>query len=135
MDSTIAKSVQIKANLLIENLKYRPFPLREFQTNIRFIAISNITVFSTIEDIDTVCTISCNFVKSERVNGGLIETYELPLKTFLINQTERFQCYNFEPTWFLINSATDELIFTVKDFDDIEMRGANIRIQITINFR
>jgi len=115
----IQKSVQIKGNLKINQgiLKYKPYPSREFNNTYKLIAIDNAAYFSN-EPVNTVCTLTCNFVKSQAYNTNYqISSYEQPLQSFVINTNKKFQLKNFTIAWFVINSVSEELVFTFRDFD------------------
>jgi len=127
----VRKSIQIKANLSSQRLSYKPYPSTEFNNTFKFIAIESIAYF-TNEEIDTVCTLSCNFVKSQAYNDrDQITSYEQPLKSFVINVAKKHQVRNFSLIWFVINSISEDLILSVQNFDKTIMKN-NVDISVTI---
>ena len=79
----------MNANLSKNVLKYKPFPSSELRQQFSKLSISSIAycVEEAIEN--TVCTISCNFIQSEMDEDSYIESYEVPLQSFLLNTTHK----------------------------------------------
>ena len=125
----------MNANLSKNVLKYKPFPSSELRQQFSKLSISSIAycVEEAIEN--TVCTISCNFIQSEKDEDSYIESYEVPLQSFLLNTTPKnYNLHSFSVVWFYINSPKEELIFTIKDFKN-EIVKKDINVQLTINFQ
>ena len=81
-----------------------------------------------------VLTISCNFIQSEQISeDSKIESYEVPLQTFLV-APGNYQVHNFSVLWFPITSPKDELIFTIKNFEN-EVIKSNINVLLTFCFQ
>lgn len=128
----VKKCVQIKANLSTETLTYKPYPSNEFNNSYKFIAIESVAYYAN-EDIDNICTLSCNFVKSQAYNErNEVSSFEQPLKSFLIN-SRKFQQKNFNIVWYLINSVSEELKFTVRNFRGQKVEK-NVEVAITVAF-
>ena len=128
MNNFVQKSVQIKGNLSVENLKYKPFPLNEFKQKFSQLSILNVATQTT--EPSSVLTISCNFIQSEQISeDSKIESYEVPLQTFLV-APGNYQVHNFSVLWFPITSPKDELIFTIKNFEN-EVIKSNINVLLT----
>ena len=135
MNNLIIKSIQLNANLSKNVLKYKPCPSSELRQQFSKLSISSIAycVEEAIEN--TVCTISCNFIQSEKDEDSYIESYEVPLQSFLLNTTPKnYNLHSFSVVWFYINSPKEELIFTIKDFKN-EIVKKDINVQLTINFQ
>lgn len=136
MENHVSKSVQIKANLSREKLKYRPFPTNEFSDIYSQIAVNNVTFYCQ-KNLNTICTISCNLIKSQKFTKSYeIESYELPLQSFELKtiETGSYKCIRFNPNWFSINSLAEELIFSIKKFDETEF-NENCDFMLNIHFR
>jgi len=129
----VRKSVQIKANLKTETLIYKPYPSTEFNNTYKFIAIESVAYYAN-EEIDNVCTLSCNFVKSQGYNErNEVSSFEQPLKSFLINSNKKFQQKNFNIIWYVINSVSEDLKFTVRNFKGQKF-DKNVDVAITVAF-
>jgi len=129
----VRKSVQIKGNLKINNgtLTYKPYPSREFNDTYKLIAIDSVGYISN-ENVNTICTLSCSFVKSQAYNTNFqISSYEQPLQSFVVNTTKKFQLKNYGLIWFPVNSVTEELIFSIRDFQG-RLLDKDIDISVTL---
>ena len=127
------KSVQLKANLLQGELSYKPFPPNEFRDTYKQISVSNVA-FNVKENVEqTICTLSCNFVKFQKYNADSeIVSYQVPLQRFIINK--KLDLKALQPMWFPINSVSEELKFCVSDTEDLRLKK-NIDLSIIVNFR
>ena len=84
MENAVRKSIILGSNLKQGQLNYKPCPSNELQ-NFTCLSIGSVSTV-TKEDVDISCTISCNFITSQRFNeNSQIETFEMPLQSFLIN--------------------------------------------------
>ena len=138
MNNFVQKSAQIKGNLSVQNLKYKPFPLNEFKQTFSKLSIVSVATYTTQliqpNEPSSVLTISCNFIQSEQINeNSQIESYEVPLQTFLIVPGS-YQVHNFSVLWFPITYPKDELIFTIKNFEN-EVVQTNIDVHLTFCFQ
>jgi len=132
MDMFIVKSVAIRGNLKKGKLSYKPFPAQEF-FQLKWISIGSIA-FIAKDQVNTVCTISCNFVKSQCFDSeSRPQSYEEPLQSFLISN-KNYQLNRYSFNWFLMNSITEELIFTIRNFENQKVSD-DIDVVVIVNFR
>ena len=77
------KSVIISANLKDSKLIYKLCPVTEFSNGVWNIAVKSISFSCGIENYKELCKISCNLVKSQKLNNFFqVESYEQPFGVF-----------------------------------------------------
>jgi len=131
-DSVVVKSVRVTGNLKNDNFIFRPFPSDELN-HFRFVSINSVSWFCE-ENVNEILTVSCNMIKSQKYSSGFGEiiTEEHPLVTFqLKSQNNMSNCVRFPLSWFTINSLSDKLQFTFKNFDDQSV-NKNCKISIIV---
>ena len=135
MNNLISKSIQLNANLIKTLLKYKPFPSTELRDRFSKLSITSIAYITEEAIENTVCTISCNAIKAEKDEDSYIQSYEVPLQSFVLNVTPQVHSlHHFSVLWFPINSPKEELIFTIKNFKNKVVKN-DINVQLTINFQ
>jgi len=133
MDNIVKKSVQIKGSLKTGRLIYKPYPTNEFIESFRLLAIGSVSFVSN-EQFESSLTVSCNFIKSQSYNKDYkIISYQQPLQSFLVNN-RKLQVKNFDLVWFLINSVSEELVFTFENFEQ-QIMAKDIDVTLTLYFR
>lgn len=132
MENMVRKSIILRSNLKKGQLNYKPCPSNELQ-NFTCLSIGSVSTI-TKEEVDISCTISCNFITSQRFNeNSQIETFEMPLQSFLIN-AKKYQLSRFNFAWFSFNSRSELLIFTFKDSDQ-KLIKKDIDITLIVNLK
>ena len=135
MNNLISNSIQLNANLSKTLLKYKPFPSTELRDRFSKLSITSIAYITEEAIENTVCTISCNAIKAEKDEDSYIQSYEVPLQSFVLNVTPQVHSlHQFSVLWFPINSPKEELIFTIKNFKNKVVKN-DINVQLTINFQ
>lgn len=131
----VKKSVCLKGNLLQQSgvLRYKPCPSNEFTNNVKHIAVGSISLLNKGSDTtEVICTVSCNLVKAQNIqNNDKVMSYEQPLQTFIT--PKKYSVTRFNPVWFTVNSLSEELVITVKDFDNANLKK-NYEIQVIMYF-
>lgn len=132
MENVIRKSIVLRSNLKKGQVNYKPCPSNELQ-NFTCLSIGSISTV-TKQDIDISCTVSSNFITSQRFNeNSQIETFKMPLQSFLIN-SKKYQLSRFNFAWFFFNSRSEQLIFTFKDPDQ-KLFKKDIDIALIVNLK
>jgi len=122
-DSVVLKSVRITGNLKNDDFIFRPFPSDELN-HYRFVSVNSVSWLSK-ENINEVFTVTCNVIKSQKYSSGFGEiiTEEHPLVSFqLKGQANSSNCERFSLSWFTINSLSDKLQFSFKNFNEENVR-------------
>ena len=79
------KSVVISGNLLNNLLTYELCPASEFSDGVWNLCNSSISYYCKAANVNEICQISCNLVKSQRYNKSFeVETYDQPFNVFKI---------------------------------------------------
>lgn len=131
--NNVRKSVQIQTKSANGKFVYKPYPSNELKNNYKLMAVSSISLTSE-SPINTVLTISSNFVKSERFDlNSQVISYELPLQSFAVKTNNNLVFQQFGLTWFPLNSASEELIFTLRDFENKTL-AIKINATLTVYF-
>ena len=82
---SVIKSVVLKGE--IKNfINYQLCPSTEFSEGVWNLCINSIAYSCTTENVNELCSISANMVKSQKINDEfMVQTYEQPLALFLLN--------------------------------------------------
>lgn len=121
----VKKSVVLQGTLN-KDLEYRPFSSSEFTKELSLFCCSNITYKST-QDIDELCTISCNFITSQKLENGQIRSYEQPITSFRLttSSTKPKGFQNFPVLWFTFNNVSDVLKISLRNQGGQKIDTAN----------
>lgn len=129
------KSVVIVGNLN-SSLKYKLCPLTEFSEGKWNMCLYSAAYSCNINDVNSICSISCNLVKAQKYNlNNEIELYEQPLGICQIQSVVSKRTFNYEKTWFYINSLSNELEISIKNESNQQKLSINCEMYIQLLFR
>lgn len=132
MNQFNSKTLLLRANLSKERLIYKPINATELQ-NFKKLSVVSIA-WQANEEIQSVCSISCNFIKDQILDSNSqLVSYQMPMGAFLINN-KKINLKSFNPSWFLLVSRSEEIIFRIDDFKGKEVK-LDIDIALTISFQ
>jgi hypothetical protein len=118
MCSSVTKSVIISGNLnRNQPLTYKLCPnSTEFSQGLWNVSIPSISYTCHQRNVNELCQISCNFVKSQRWNQNEIETYQQPFGVFVLETLTK--TISFDQKWFKLKSDTNELIVSLTNMNE-----------------
>ena len=129
------KSVIIVGNLN-RTLKYKLCPLTEFSEGKWNLSLFSAAYSCNTNDVNEICSITCNLVKAQKYNlNNEVELYEQPLGICQIQSAVSKKTFNYEKTWFYINSLSNELEISIINLTDQQKLSINCEMYIQLLFR
>ena len=128
------KSVIISGNLQ-SKLTYKLCPITEFSEGVWNLSLVSLAYFCNLENIDYICSISCNLITSQKYNtNNQVELYDQPLGIFVL-KTGSKTTKSFEKTWFYINALSSDLNISVKNQSNQEDIKIDCEFHIQLFFQ